>query len=167
MLTSLEPSAGSGLAIRAALIVVLLATASGLWWVTARRTARFRPQQHHLLPGLPSAPVALLTSADLAQELGARGTFVQFSSATCASCPQVRRVLTDLAAGVAGVVHVDLPSEDHMPLVRRLSVYRTPTVLLLDPQGAIHSRSSGPLTRARALDALDQLSNETTRSINV
>lgn len=54
-----------------------------------------------------------------------------------------------------------------MGLVRRFSVFRTPTVLLLNPDGAVHSRTSGPLTPARALAALAQLSHATTRSIDV
>ena len=166
VLTSLASAAGSGLAVRADLIVVLLAAASGARWVATRRAARFRPPQHHSLPGRLPAPVAALTSADLSHELGARGTFVQFSSATCASCPQVRRVLTELTTNEPGVVHVNLPSEDHMDLVRRFSIYRTPTVLLLGPDGAIHSRTSGPLTQARALAAMAQLSQETSRSID-
>lgn len=166
-LTSLSPDAGSGLALRAALIVVLLAASSGAWWVASRRAARFRPAANHLLPGRSPAPVDALTSTDLSHDLGARGTFVQFSSATCATCPQVRRVLTELVTAEPGLVHVDLQSEDHMGLVRRFSVFRTPTVLLLDPDGAVHSRTSGPLTPARALAALAQLSPATARSIDV
>jgi len=108
-----------------------------------------------------------MTSSDLSRELGARGTFVQFSSATCATCPQVRRVLTELVATEPGVVHVELQSEDHMDLVRRFSIFRTPTVLLLNPYGAIHSRTSGPLAPPRALAALAQLSHATPRSISV
>ena len=165
-LTSLAPDAGSGLAVRAALIVVLVAAASGAWWVASRRAARFRPPKDRQLPGRPPAPVAALTSTDLSRELGARGTFVQFSSATCATCPQVRRVLTELVATQPGVVHVDIQSEDRMDLVRRFSVYRTPSVLLLNPDGVIHSRTSGPLPPARALAALAQLSHATTRSID-
>jgi len=177
-LTSLAPDPASGLAVRAALIVILLAAASGAWGVARRRTSRFRPPPHHLLRVRPAAQEPRLTSADLSHELGARGTFVQFSSATCATCPQVRRTLTEIAGTEPGVEHVDLASEDHMDLVRRFSVYRTPTVLLLDPDGAIHSRASGPLTPARALAALDQLpalghlsavdqlSYQTPRSIN-
>ncbi len=166
-LESLTPAGGSGLAVRAVLIIVLLAAASGLWWVASRRAAYFRPPKNHLLPGRPSALVAGLTSSDLSRELGARGTFVQFSSATCATCPQVRRVLAELVADRPGVVHVELQSEDHMDLVRRFSIFRTPTVFLLHPDGAIHSRTSGPLTPARALAALAQLSHQTTRSIDV
>jgi len=166
-LTSLGSDVGSGLTARAALVVVLLAASSGAWWVASRRAARFRPLEDHLLLPLASrrqAPVEALTSTDLSRDLGSRGTFVQFSSAACATCPQVRRVLTELVADQPGVVHVDLQSEDHMGLVRRFSVFRTPTVLLLNPDGAIHSRTSGPLTPARALAALSQL---TPRSIDV
>jgi hypothetical protein len=166
-LTSLSTGAGSGLAVRAVVIVLLLAAASGAWWVSSRRAARFRPPRDHVLPGRAPAPVEALTSTDLSGELGARGTFVQFSSATCATCPQVRRVLTELVASQPEVVHVELQSEDHMDLVRRFSVFRTPTVLLLHPDGAIHSRTSGPLTPTRALAALAQLSDATPRSINV
>ena len=164
---SLAPGAGSGLAVRALLIVLLLAAASGAWWVASRRAARFRTPKDHLLTGRPPAPVETLTSADLSRELGSRGTFVQFSSATCATCPQVRRVLTELVATEPGVVHVELQSEDHMDLVRRFSIFRTPTVLLLNPYGAIHSRTSGPLAPPRALAALAQLSHATPRSISV
>lgn len=165
-LAPLAPNAGSGLAMRAALIVVLLAAASGVLWVARRRAARFRPQRPPRA-GSPEGPVPTLTSTDLAQELGDRVTLVQFSSATCATCPQVRRVLAELAASRPGVVHVDLRSEDHMGLVRRFTIYRTPTVLLLDADGVVHSRTSGPLTPARALAALDQLLSETPRSIDV
>lgn len=177
-LTALAPAPASGVAVRAALIVVLLATASAVWWVARRRTSRFRPPPH-VLHVRSAAQEPRLTSADLSHELGARGTFVQFSSATCATCPQVRQALTAIAGSEPGVEHVDLASEDHMDLVRRFSVYRTPTVLLLDPGGVIHSRTSGPLTPARALAALAQLStldrtsalghlsSQTPRSINV
>ena len=164
---SLAPDAGSGIAVRATLIVVLLAAASGAWWVASRRAARFRTPKDHLLTDRRPAPVEALTSADLSRELGTRGTFVQFSSGTCATCPQVRRVLTGLAAAEPGVVHAELQCEEHMGLVRRFSVFRTPTVLLLNPDGSIHSRTSGPLTPARALAALAQLSDATPRSINV
>jgi hypothetical protein len=166
-LTSLGSDAGSGLALRAILIAVLLAASSGVWRVASRRAARFRPAGDHLLSGRSPAPVDSLTSTDLSRDLGSRGTFVQFSSATCATCPQVRRVLTELVTAEPGLVHVDLQSEDHMGLVRRFSVFRTPTVLLLDPDGAVHSRTSGPLTAARALAALAQLSPATPRSIDV
>jgi thiol-disulfide isomerase/thioredoxin len=165
-LTSLGSDVSSGLAARGILIVVLLGAASGAWWVASRRAARFRLPKGHQLARRASATAAL-TSADLSRELGTRGTFVQFSSATCATCPQVRRVLSELVAAHPGMIHVELQSEDHMDLVRRFSVFRTPTVLLLHPDGAIHSRTSGPLTPTRALAALAHLSHQEPRSISV
>ncbi|MGV8967542.1 MAG: thioredoxin family protein [Cellulomonas sp.] len=153
VLTTGLPEGGLGLAGRAGLVALLLLTASAGWWVARRRAARFRPLPARHPHGASAEPLAL-TGAELARTLGARATFVQFSSATCASCPQVRRVLGDLAATETGVVHVDLGSEDHMELVRRFKVFRTPTVLLLDARGRVHSRTSGPLTAERARAAL-------------
>jgi hypothetical protein len=163
--------AGPGLTGRAALVVLLLAAASSTWWVASRRAARFRSahssHRHHLAPQEhPVTDTTTLTAADLGNPLGARATFVQFSAQTCASCPRVHRVLTSLTETEPDVVHVDLPAEDHMDLVRRFSVFRTPTVLLLDARGAVHSRTSGPLTPNRALAALAQLTHLTAGSTN-
>jgi thiol-disulfide isomerase/thioredoxin len=152
--------AGSGLGGRAALVAVLLGAVSLAWALARRRAARFRPVVR------PATENAALTSADVGAELGTRATFVQFSARTCASCPQVRRVLASLAATEPGVVHVDLAAEDRMDLVRRFSVFRTPTVLLLDPAGEVRSRTSGPLTPDRALAALAHLTTDATRSID-
>ena len=154
--------AGPGLASRAGLVVLLLAATSAAWWAASRRAARFRSMPLSPGPGQasgaqPATAIATLNGSDLGSDLGARATFVQFSAQTCASCPQVRRILTSLTETELGVVHVDLAAEDHMDLVRRFSVFRTPTVLLLDARGAIHSRTSGPLTPNRALAALAQL----------
>lgn len=155
------PDGGSGLAGRAGLVAVLLATVSAGWWLARRHAARFRPvTARHPRYRSPetssktSRESPALTPSDLAGALGTRATFVQFSSATCASCPQVRRVLSDLATAEPGVVHADLDAEAHMDLVRRFRVFRTPTVLLLDADGTVRSRTSGPLTPERARAAL-------------
>lgn len=166
---------GTGPVGRIALVLVLLAVASAGWWVARRRAAQFRPvptrarrsgesRRSPAEPGREPAGSSALTSTDLAAELGSRATFVQFSAETCASCPQARRVLGALAAATPGVVHVDVASEDRMDLVRRFSVFRTPTVLLLDASGAVRSRTSGPLTADRALAALAELPTPATRS---
>lgn len=160
VLSSLTPASGSALTVRAAFVVVLLSAASGLWWLATRRAARFRP------PRRTDPAGTKLTAADLCHELGNRATFVQFSSATCATCPQVRTVLTQVAAGEPGVAYIDIQSEDHLDLVRRLSIYRTPTVLLLGPDGELHTRTSGPLTTARAQAALADLRHANARSID-
>jgi thiol-disulfide isomerase/thioredoxin len=109
-----------------------------------RRDGHFRP-----------APGAHLSAADLGHALGGRATFVQFSSAVCATCPQVRGVLGGVAADQPGVTHVEVSAEDRPDLVRRLGIMRTPTVLLLDPDGVITSRTSGPIRPEQALAVLE------------
>jgi len=148
------------LAGRATDVAVLLVLASLAWWIVRRRTARFRAA------GGGQRPSARLTSSDLATELGEVASFVQFSAQTCATCPQVHRLLGELAATEPGVAHVDLAVEEHMDLVRRFSVFRTPTVLLLDGTGTVRARMSGTLTRASALAALGELTPRVPRSID-
>lgn len=125
---------------RLVLVLALLAVASLAWWVAQRR-------------GFVSAQ-GVLTAQDLGHELGALATFVQFSTPTCATCPQVSRELRNVAASRPGVVHVEVAADKRLDLVRRFGVLRTPTVLLLGPDGALLSRTSGPLRRAQAEAAL-------------
>ncbi len=104
-----------------------------------------------------AAPVAagdVLTAADLGAPLGGRATLLQVSTQFCAPCRATRAVLAPLARDVDGVVHVELSAEDHVDLVRRLDVTRTPTLLVLDAGGRVTSRTHGVPTAAAVLDAL-------------
>jgi hypothetical protein len=65
-------------------------------------------------------------------------------------------VLADVAGVVPGVVHVEVDAEHHLELVRRLGILRTPTTLVLDPQGRELSRASGA---PRKEDVLATLGN--------
>lgn len=96
-----------------------------------------------------------LTAADLEAPLGERATLVQFSSAFCAPCRATRQVLTQVVDLVPGVTTVEIDAESQLDLVRRLDVLRTPTVLVLDADGAIVSRASGAPTRDQVLVALE------------
>lgn len=125
------------------LVGTLLAVASGLILLRRTREGRFR-----------LAPGAHLSESDLGSALGGRATFVQFSSAICATCPQVRGVLDRVASAHPGVAHVEVSAEDRPDLVRRLGIMRTPTVLLLDPDGAVTSRTTGALRTEQAVAAL-------------
>lgn len=147
-----DASGGTGLAGRAAGVALLLAVASTVWVLTRRRAGEFRSLRRRDDPDLP-----VVTGADLRSERGTVATFVQFSAATCATCPQVFRLLADITATLPGVEHVEITAEDRMDLVRRFSVFRTPTVLLLDHRGAVRSRMSGTLTRESATAALAAL----------
>ncbi|GAA3729881.1 TlpA family protein disulfide reductase [Salinactinospora qingdaonensis] len=95
-----------------------------------------------------------LTAADIGGALGERATLVQFSSAFCQPCRATRRVLTEVAAMVEGIGHVEIDAESHLGLVRRLEVERTPTVLVLDAQGRITTRASGQPRKADVIAAL-------------
>ena len=92
--------------------------------------------------------------AELGVEPGERATLLQFSSAFCAPCRATRRVLGEVAELVPGVVHVEVDAEQHLDLVRRLGVLKTPTTLLLDAAGREVKRASGQPRKADVLAAL-------------
>lgn len=95
-----------------------------------------------------------LTATDIGGSLGERATLVQFSSAFCSPCRATRVVLADVAGKVDGVVSVDIDAEAHLDLVRRLDIMRTPTVLVLDRDGAVVTRASGLPRREQVFAAL-------------
>ena len=98
-----------------------------------------------------------LTTADLGAPLGVRATLVQFSTAFCAPCRATRQVLADVAAMTDGIAHVEIDAESHLDLVRRLGVRRTPTVLVLGPDGRIARRASGQPRKADVIAALGEV----------
>jgi thioredoxin-related protein len=87
-----------------------------------------------------------LAAADLGIDLDPRATLVQFSSKVCQYCGPTRRVLTEIADQHT-VAYVDIDAEERLDLARRLTVLRTPTVLVLDGAGRITHRVSGPPRR--------------------
>jgi thiol-disulfide isomerase/thioredoxin len=138
-----------GLLVAAAVLAV--ATLAGLW---RRRVDGVL----HAVPGPGSDDEGeRLTAADLETELGPRATLVQFSSAVCAACDAARRVLSEETDARDGVVHVEIDAEQRLDLARQLSVFRTPTVLVLDAHGRIAHRASGAPRRAEVRAALDAL----------
>ena len=95
-------------------------------------------------------------SASPGSEAGERATLVQFSSAFCAPCRATRRVLAEVTQMVSGVTHVEVDAEHHLELVRRLGIMRTPTTLVLDPDGHEVSRASGVPAAAQVVAAIGQ-----------
>ncbi len=85
---------------------------------------------------------------------GQRATLLQFSSAFCAPCRATRRTLADVSEMVDGVAHVEVDAEQHLELVRRLGVLKTPTTLVLDAAGVEVQRASGQPRKADVLAAL-------------
>lgn len=153
------------------LVVVMgllaLSTVAGLGW--QRRSGRFRPSAtavsedrpvtaspaHHQSASSPAGP-RTLSAAALSSSLGSRATLLQFSSAFCAPCRATRVILADVAHVVPGVEHVEIDAESHLDLVRELKVLSTPTVFVLDADGAVVSRATGLPKRQFVLAALAQ-----------
>ena len=134
---------------------LVLASAFGLW--RAARDGRFRGT-HRLAPAAgpaqAEAPVEPGVLDGLGHDLGERATLLQFSSAFCAPCRATRRVLGEVAGIVPGVAHIEIDAEQHLELVRRLGIVRTPTTLVLDAHGREVSRASGAPNRDAVLATL-------------
>ncbi|MEY9929043.1 thioredoxin-related protein [Catenulispora sp. GP43] len=124
------------------------ASAFGLWRKrtdgTVRTLAAEQPTAEHL------------TAADLGIDLDPRATLVQFSSKVCQYCGPTRRILSELAEHHS-VAYLDIDAEERLDLARRLTVLRTPTVLLLDGAGRITHRVSGPPRRGELATAVGEL----------
>jgi thiol-disulfide isomerase/thioredoxin len=142
-----------------ALVAALAAAVvTGLAWQRAngrmRETRAAGPQP----PDVPAAdPAWLITGAELGQPLGQRATLVQFSTAFCAPCRATRRILAEVAGMTDGVAHVEIDAESHLDLVRSLDIRRTPTVLVVAPDGRIAKRASGQPRKADVIAALGQV----------
>ncbi|GEL93932.1 thioredoxin family protein [Cellulomonas composti] len=159
---------------RALLVVALLAVATlvGLWWRS--RNGRYSAVPPDVVRAAEAYDEGAadahdegrddrLRPAELGIALGSVATFVQLSSEVCAPCRRTHAVLAELAAHEPGVSHVELDVAQHLDLVRRFHVMRTPTVLVLDPSGVVVGRMSGATDRRHAHHALERLAQETTR----
>jgi thiol-disulfide isomerase/thioredoxin len=153
----------SGLIALAAALAVAVAT--GLVW--QRTNGRIRGVRTVPAPGVPqphaAGPAAaktgpVLTGAELGLPLGQRATLVQFSTAFCAPCRATRRILAEVAGMIDGVAHVEIDAESHLDLVRRLDIRRTPTVLVVGPDGQIAKRASGQPRKADVIAAVGEVS---------
>jgi thiol-disulfide isomerase/thioredoxin len=156
-----------------ALIAALaVAVVIGLAW--QRTNGRMRPASARARAGTTagstsptgvaqaaSGPVAdtgpLVTPGELGLPLGERATLVQFSTAFCAPCRATRRILAEVAGMTDGVAHVEVDAESHLDLVRRLDIRRTPTVLVVGPDGRIAKRASGQPRKADVIAALGEV----------
>lgn len=120
-----------------------------------RTDGRFRHPRRLPAATAPTETAAgVLTGGGVDVPLGERATLLQFSSAFCAPCRATRRVLGEVAGLVPGVTHVEVDAEHHLEAVRALRVLRTPTTLILDPEGREVSRASGLPARDQVLAAL-------------
>lgn len=150
----------SGFVVLVAALAV--ATAFGLWRRRVDGAVREVDAQAHAVPvhqDVPEEQLMHLLPADLGADLGEQATLVQFSSAFCQPCRATRQVLGQVVEMVPGVAHVEIDAEQHLDLVRRLHVMRTPTVFVLDATGAIRRRAAGTPRKADVIAALGEFVN--------
>lgn len=129
-------------------VVLALATVYGLWYQRTRGKVR---QSHSALVNQG------LTAAILGEELGIRGTLVQFSSAFCTPCRATRILLQSVVADKPDIRHIDIDAETHLELVRTLDIRSTPTTLILDSRGMEVGRAVGAPNREQVVSALSAL----------
>lgn len=135
-------------------LVAVLVVATVLGLTLRRRGGRFRPGPAEAGGNPARARDEALTEADLGHALGERATLVQFSTAFCAPCRPTRLILAEVAGMVVGVSHVEIDAAERLDLVRRLRVNSAPTILVLDPGGAIVKRAVGLPRKADVIAAL-------------
>ena len=134
-------------------LAAALVAASALGLVLRRRAGRFRAGRSQAA----GSRADVLTEDDLGGPLGRQATLVQFSTEFCAPCRPTRQILGQVAGMVDGVSHVEVDAAERLDLVRRLRISSTPTVLVLDRQGAIVKRASGLPRKADVIAALGAL----------
>ncbi len=139
-------------------LLAVLAAAGAFGMIWKARDGRLRAAGRGADGAAAARGDGALTEAELGSPLGGRATLVQFSSAFCAPCRATRVILADVAGLVDGVAHVEIDAESRLDLVRRLDIRRTPTVLVLGPDGRIARRASGRPRKADVLAALGDVS---------
>lgn len=100
----------------------------------------------------------VFTEAELGKPLGSSLTVVQFSSTFCQPCVATKRVVAHVLGQVSveGIESIEINAEENLDLTRKASIMRTPTVILLDPEGVVVSRASGELRPQPFVRALGQ-----------
>ena len=126
-------------------IVLVLATAYGLWYQRSRGKVVVKSDK------------GLITQEMIGAALGARVTLVQFSSAFCSPCRATRMLLEDVTAEMSDVAYVEIDAEANLELVRTLDIRSTPTTLFLDRTGHEVGRAMGAPKRDQVLSAISAI----------
>ena len=146
-------------------LLAALVVAGGFGLYRAATDGRFRGTRRVAGPTDPTDPAepaaaevapepSLLDGTPWADRAGERATLLQFSSAFCAPCRATRRTLGEVVAVTPGVAHVEVDAEQHLDVVRRFGILRTPTTLVLDARGREVTRASGAPRKEQVLAAL-------------
>ncbi len=91
---------------------------------------------------------------------GAAAGAVLLGSPTCSRCPQVERVLAEVAALTGDFRWIRVDTGEHLDLARRLKVIRVPTVLVISPTGELLARTSDVPSVDEVLAAVGQRSDD-------
>ena len=126
-------------------IVLVLATAYGLWYQRSRGKVVVKSDK------------GLITQEMIGAALGSRVTLVQFSSAFCSPCRATRMLLEDVTAEMSDVAYVEIDAEANLELVRTLDIRSTPTTLFLDRTGHEVGRAMGAPKRDQVLSAISAI----------
>ncbi|MDX6253857.1 MAG: hypothetical protein QOJ11_191 [Frankiales bacterium] len=134
----------TGVYVLLGVIAVVAVFGATRWRLDGRiRTVTPLPASTHATP----PDLEVLTGLGFAPDEAAV-TFVQFSSAFCQPCRATRAILSDVAATVPGVRHVEVDAEAQLDAVRALGIVRTPTTLVVDRRGLVVQRASGQPRKA-------------------
>ncbi len=126
-------------------IVLVLATAYGLWYQRSRGKVVVKSDK------------GLITQEMIGAPLGSRVTLVQFSSAFCSPCRATRMLLEDVTAELSEVAYVEIDAEANLELVRTLDIRSTPTTLFLDRTGHEVGRAMGAPKRDQVLSTISAI----------
>jgi hypothetical protein len=144
-----------------ALVIGLVAVATGLGLLWRRQQGRVRPVKltDTAASGGREQAAEIIHPADVASSapFGTRATLVQFSTDFCARCPGTHRLLGAVADARPGVVHLDVDLTHRADLANRFNILQTPTTIVLDGSGRIRAWVSGVPDRVRLTRQLDEL----------
>ena len=129
------------------LIVLVIASAYGLWWKKSRGAIRTNK----------AVPDHRLDAQILGEALGSRATMVQFSSAFCSPCRATHALLSQMVESLPDVRHIHIDAESHLELVRQLDIRSTPTTIFLNREGIEVGRAAGTPKREQVITALNAI----------
>lgn len=103
-----------------------------------------------------SGGTAQVRSEDVPRSTSTPITLVQFSTELCARCPQVRRMLGEIARD-SGVAQAEIDLTRRSDLAAKYHVLQTPTTFLVDASGNVAARWGGVPERSSITAAIAAL----------
>ena len=130
------------------IVSAVLLAAAIVGFLSQKNAGKFRAKK--------KAQPAVLSS-EIANELGAQATLLQFSSAFCAPCRATRLTLENIVPNYSGIKHIEIDAESHLELVRKLDIRQTPTTVFLDRNGVEIGRAVGAPKKSQVIAVLEKM----------